>query len=101
MLRRRVHGEFPVEVRESVQEQLANVRLGDGVAAIDTFVSQLPEEIAKEEIDGAGGGKIIDIGEDLCGGSVIPGLLEFQAVEMVMTKVIVARGDEHATAMAA
>jgi hypothetical protein len=43
---------FPLYVGESVQQQLTNVSLSDGVTAIDAFVDELLEEIAEEEIDG-------------------------------------------------
>jgi len=56
-----------VEGGEAVEEQLADVGLGDGVAAVDAFVSDLLEEIAEITIDGGGGGEILDAGEKFGG----------------------------------
>jgi len=53
--------------REAIEEQLGNISQGNGVTASDTFAGELLDEIAKEEIHGAGGGEIIDIAEKVGG----------------------------------
>ena len=52
---------------EAVEEQLAKVGQGDGVASGNAFASELFDEIAEEEIHGTGGGEVIDFREEIGG----------------------------------
>ena len=93
---------FALDVRKSVEEQLANVSLSDGVTAIDAFMNKLLEEIAKKESDGVSGRKIVDVAEERGGdGLVIFRTLGFQAIEVVRAKGVGTAGSKHATTMAA
>jgi hypothetical protein len=84
-------------VRESIEEQLANVGLGNGVTAIDAFVNQLLEEIAEKEVDGVSGRKIVDRVEER-DGLVILRMLALQAIEVVLTEgIMTTRGERAAT----
>ena len=49
-----------LEGGETIEEQLADVGLGDDVTAVDAFARELLEEIAEVAIDGGGGGEILD-----------------------------------------
>ena len=53
--------------REAVEKQLGNVGQGNGVAAGDAFAGELLDEIAEEEIHGAGGGEVVDVAEKFGG----------------------------------
>lgn len=49
------------------ENELRDVCQSDGVPAGDAFAGELPDEIAKEEIDLIGGGETVDVGEKLGG----------------------------------
>jgi len=52
---------------KAIEEQLTKVGQGDGVAAGDALTGELFDEIAKEAIDGIGGGEVFDLAEKLGG----------------------------------
>jgi hypothetical protein len=49
------------------ENELRDVGKSDGVTACDALASELPDEIAEEEIDLIGGGETVDVGEKLGG----------------------------------
>ncbi len=49
------------------ENELRDVGEGDGVAAGDALASELPDEIAEEEIHFVGGSETVDVGEKLGG----------------------------------
>src|SRR5438132_6108563 len=49
------------------EDELRDVGQSDGVTAGDALASELPDEIAEEEIDLIGGGETVDVGEKLGG----------------------------------
>jgi hypothetical protein len=95
-------GVLAVEGGEAVEEQLADVGLGDGVAAMDAFVSDLLEEIAEIAVDGSGGGEILDAVEKFGGeGFVRLRRLGKALAQVVGAERVVIWGDEQTAAMAA
>jgi len=52
---------------KAVEEQLADIGEGDGVRTGDALADELLDEIAEEEIDGIGGGEILDAAEKFVG----------------------------------
>ena len=46
---------------------MGDIGKSDGVAAGDALASELPDEIAEEEIDLIGGGETVDVGKKLSG----------------------------------
>src|SRR4029077_4205862 len=75
---------FP-QRRETIEEQLAEIGQGYGVAAGDAFASELLNEIAEEEIHGVGGGEVFEIAEELGGEGfgIGEGTLRFALGKMV------------------
>jgi hypothetical protein len=49
------------------ENELRDVGKSDGVTACDALASELPDEIAEDEIDLIGGGETVDVGEKLGG----------------------------------
>ena len=49
------------------EDELRDVGKSDGIAARDALANELPDEIAKEEIDLIGGGETVDVSEKLGG----------------------------------
>ena len=49
------------------EDELRDVGQSDGVTAGDALASELPDEIAEEEVDLIGGGETVDVGEKLGG----------------------------------
>ncbi len=49
------------------EDELGDVGKSDGVAAVDALASELPDEIAEEEIDLIGGSETVDVGKKLGG----------------------------------
>jgi hypothetical protein len=49
------------------EDELRDVGKSDGVAAPDAFASELPDEIAQEEIDLIGSCEAVDVGKQLVG----------------------------------
>jgi hypothetical protein len=49
------------------EDELRDVSKSDGVAAVDALASELPDEIAEEEIDLIGGSETVDVGKKLGG----------------------------------
>jgi hypothetical protein len=45
---------------KTIEEQLAEIGQGDGVAAGDAFASELLDEIAEEKVHIVGGGEVLD-----------------------------------------
>jgi hypothetical protein len=91
-----------LEGGETIEEQLTDVGLGDGVTAVDAFARDLLEEIAEVAIDGGGGGEILDSIEEF----VRDGFAGLGSRGIVLGKVmgaerVVVLGDERAAAMAA
>jgi hypothetical protein len=91
-----------VEGGKAVEEQLADIGLGDGVAAVDAFASDLLEEIAKVAIDGGGGREILDATEELVG----DGLVGLERLGVALSEVmgaerIVPLGKERAATVTA
>jgi hypothetical protein len=93
---------LPFEGGETVEKQLADVGLSDGVAAVDTFAGDLLEEVAEIAIDGGGGGEIFDATEEF-GGECFVRLRSFGVAlsEMVGAERVVALGNERAAMVAA
>ncbi|MFY9527514.1 MAG: hypothetical protein WBC04_06335 [Candidatus Acidiferrales bacterium] len=59
---------------ETIEKQLADVGESHRVAAADAIAGKLLEEIAEEEVDGGGGGEVVDPGEQLGGDGFVAGL---------------------------
>jgi hypothetical protein len=53
--------------RKAIEEQLGDVSEGNRVAAGDAFAGELFNEISEKEIDGSGGGEILDVTEEVGG----------------------------------
>jgi hypothetical protein len=49
------------------EDELRDVSKSDGVAAVDALASELPDEIAEEEIDLIGGSETVDVGKKFGG----------------------------------
>jgi len=61
---------FDRERTQSIEKKLRKIAVGDGVLAGDSFMSELPNDIAEKIVDGVGVLKIFDLGEELCGNGV-------------------------------
>lgn len=93
--------EFATYVREGVEEELANVGLSEGVAAVNLLASHQLEKVAEEEIDVGRRGEVLERTEELGHRFVVLGALGLQAAEMVRAQTLFGVGREHAAAMTA
>jgi hypothetical protein len=59
---------------EAVEEQLAEVRVRDGVETLDALASELLDDVSQEEVDAGGGGEVFDGSEKLGGEGFVVGL---------------------------
>lgn len=93
--------QFAAHVRKSIEKELANVGLSEGVAAVNLLTSHQLEEIAEIEIDAGRRDEVLKGTEELGDSFVVPGAFGLQAAEMVRAQTFFGVGREHAAAMAA
>lgn len=87
---------------KAVEEELADVGHGDGVAAGDAFVGELADEVAEEDVDGVGGGEVGDFAEEFSGdGFVVAALLLEAFAGVVGAEFRIGTDGEHVAAASA
>jgi hypothetical protein len=89
---------FVGEDGEAGEKELGDVGEGDGVLAGHALASELLEDVAEEEIEGAGGVEAFDVAEELLGEMVVVAALAFHLHAGVMGAKNGTGGSEHVTA---